>query len=203
DFYLDTDDDRLQRRGLTCRLRVGSDDRRQLTVFVGTSNDPSAPRRYEAQVDTADPRLALLGGSEPARRLAAVVDFRLLQTKLELEVERVERVGDADWMGHPRLFLYYDRIHVRSGISSRAFHQLTVRSTRRGDRVFEHVCAELRDGAGLRPIVAGTRERAQLLLKWMEREERGRAKLSDVGVALVLTRASQIALFKRRAMLFL
>lgn len=203
DLYVDTEDDQLQRRGLTCRLRVGSDDRRLLTVFVGTPNDPAPPRRYEATVDTADPRLALTSNTEPARRLAAVVDFRLLQTKLELQLERIERRADADWLGRPRLYLLYDRVHVRSGTLSRAFHQLTVRCSRRNVQTFERFCGELQDKAGLRPIVAGTRERAQLLLKWMEREERGRAKLSDAGVALVLTRASQVALFKRGAILFL
>ena len=45
DLYVDTDDDQLQRRGITCRLRIGSDDRRTLTVFVGTATDPSPPRR--------------------------------------------------------------------------------------------------------------------------------------------------------------
>jgi polyphosphate kinase len=203
DLYIDTADDQLQRRGLTCRLRVGSDDRRLLTVFVGTLNDPAPPRRYEAAVESADPRVALTSGTEPARRLAAVVDFRLLQTKLELQVERVERKAGVDWLGRARLYLLYDRVHVRSGTSSRAFHQLTVRSDRRGVATFERFCADLQDTAGLRPIVAGTRERAQLLLKWMEREERGLAKISDAGVALVLKRASQVVLFKRGAVLFL
>src|SRR5437867_56508 len=190
ELYVDTADDQIERRGLTCGLRVGSDDRRLLTVFVGTVNDPAPPRRYEAAVESADPRDALTSGTEPARRLAAVVDFRLLQTRLELLVERIERAGDIDWLGRPRLDLFYDRVHVRSGIGSRAFHQLTVRS-RRDAETFERLCAELQDKAGLRPIVAGTRERAQLLLKWMEREERGRAKISDAGVALVLTRAAE------------
>lgn len=203
DLYIDTDDDQLQRRGITCRLRVGSDDRRVLTVFVGTLNDPAPPRRYEASVDSADPRVALTSNTEPARRLAGIVDFRLLQTKLELQVERVERAADANLLGRARLHLSYDRVHVRSGTSSRAFHQLTVRSSHRGNKVFEQVCKELQDKEGLRTIVAGTRERAQLLLKWMQREERGLAKLSDAGVALVLKRGAQVVLFKRGAVLFL
>jgi polyphosphate kinase len=202
DFYIDTADDQLQRRGITCRLRVGSDDRRLLTVFVGTPTDPSPPRRYEALVDTSEPMLALASRTEPSRRLSAIVDFRLLQTKIELQIERVERATDFDWLRRARLHLYYDRIHVRSGTASRAFHQLTVR-TSRGASMFDAFCGELHDRAGLRPIVAGTRERAQLLLKWMEREERGRARASDVGVALVLTHGTRVALFRRGALLFL
>jgi polyphosphate kinase len=203
DLYIDTADDQLQRRGLSCRLRVGSDDRRVLTVFVGTASDSTPARRYDANVDSTDPRLALTGGTEPARRLAAVVDSRLLHTRLELQVERVAREADMDWLGRARLQLFYDRVHVHGGTSTRAFHQLILRSTRRDPAMFERICLELQNGAGLRPIAAGTRERAQLLLKWMEREERGRAMLSDAGVALVLTRSSRIALFSRGDMLFL
>ena len=203
DLYIDTDDDQLQRRGITCRLRVGSDDRRSLTLFVGTPDDPAPPRRFEASVPTADPRAALAGDTEPARRLSAIVDTRLLQTRIEMQVERVLREGDADWLGTRRLQIMYDRVHVRSGMSSRAFHQLTVRSTRRDGQVFERVCAQLQERAGLRQIVAGTRERAALLLKWMEREERGRAKLSDTGVTLLLTRGTSLALLRRGEMLFL
>ena len=203
DLYLDTDDEQLQIRGITCRLRVGSDDHRTLTVFVGTPGDPAPPTRFEASVDSPDPRVALHSNTAPARRLAAVVDFRLLQTKVELQVERVERTADPDWLRRPRLRLFYDRVHVRSGTLSRAFQQITVRSMR-GDRsAFDAMCAHLQAGPGLRPIVAGTRERAQLLMKWMHREERGRPKLADSGVALVLTRGTEVALFRRGSVLSL
>ena len=203
DLYLDTDDEQLQVRGITCRLRVGSDDHRTLTVFVGTPGDPAPPTRYEASVDSPDPRVALLSNTAPTRRLAAVVDFRLLQTKLELQVERIERTADPDWLRRPRLRLFYDRVHVRSGTLSRAFQQITVRSVRGNRHAFEAMCAYLQGTLGLRPIVAGTRERAQLLMKWMQREERGRPKLSDSGVALVLTRGAEVALFRRGSLLSL
>src|SRR4051812_25121484 len=80
---------------------------------------------------------------------------------------------------------------------------MTVRAMHRGAEQFERLCAELQDKAGLRPIVAGSRERAQLLLKWMEREERGRAKMSDAGVALVLMRNAHVGLIRRGNVLFL
>jgi len=197
DLYLDTDDDQLQRRALSCRLRLGSDDRRTLTLFVGTPDEPAPPKRYEASVDSADPRVALMGTTEPARRLAAIIDIRLLLTRLELQIERVQRSTDADLLGRNRLHLMYDRVHVRSGSLSRAFHHLTVRGQRRRRSIFERLATQLQSSAGLRPIVAGTPERARLLLKWMEREERGRAKIADAASVLVLTRASRFALFKR------
>lgn len=197
DLYIDTDDDQLQRRGIGCRLRLGSDDRRTLTLFVGAPNDPAPPTRYEATVDTTDPRVALASNTEPARRLAAIIETRFLLVRLELQIERVQRSTDADWLGRKRLHLMYDRVHVRSGSSSRAFHHLTVRGQRRRRARFERVTHALEQQSGLRPIVAGTPERAQLLLKWMEREERGRATLADAGALLVVTRGNHFALFKR------
>ena len=203
DVYIDTDDDQLQRRGITCRLRVGSDDRRTLTLFLGTTDDAAPPRRYEAGVAASDPRAALASDTEPARRLAAIVDARLLQARIELQIERVLREADRGWLRGPRLQLMYDRVTVRAGASSRSFHQLTVRCTQRDARVYGRICAELEGRSGLRPIVAGTRERAQLLLKWMEREERGRAALSDTGATLVLTRGGSMAMLRRGELLFL
>ncbi|HEX7939835.1 MAG TPA: CYTH domain-containing protein, partial [Gemmatimonadaceae bacterium] len=197
DLYLDTDDDQLQRRGIACRLRLGSDDRRTLTLFVGAPNDPAPPTRYEANVGTTDPRVALASSTEPARRLTAIIDTRLLLVRLELQIERVQRSTDPDLFGRKRLHLMYDRVHVRSGSSSRAFHHLTVRGQRRRSQFFERVAHALEQQSGLRPIVAGTPERAQLLLKWMEREERGRAALADAGALLVVTRANRFALFRR------
>ena len=61
DLYLDTADEQLERRGITCRLRIGSDDTRVLTVFIGTIGDPAPPQRIESHVESADPRAALAG----------------------------------------------------------------------------------------------------------------------------------------------
>jgi polyphosphate kinase len=197
DLYIDTDDDQLQRQGIGCRLRLGSDDRRTLTLFIGKPNDQAPPRRYEAAVSTTDPRTALAGDTEPARRLTAIIDTRLLLVRLELQIERVQRSTDVDWLGRPRLHLMYDRVHVRSGSTSRAFHHLTVRGQRRRHARFDRVTHALEQQSGLRPIVAGTPERAQLLLKWMEREERGRASVADTSAMLVITRGNRFAVFKR------
>jgi polyphosphate kinase len=87
----------------------------------------------------------------------------------------------------------YDRIEVRTAAASRAFHQLTVISSGPNLR-HAAIASDLEGEAGLRAIAAGTRERAQLLLKWMAREERGRAAQSEAGVALLLTHGAAIAL---------
>jgi polyphosphate kinase len=202
DLYLDTADEQLERRGITCRLRIGSDDTRVLTVFIGTVGDPAPPQRVEAAVDSADPRAVVGGSSAPARRLAAIVDVRLLEVRLELQIERVARIAERDWRRRPVVRVLYDRIEVRTASSSRAFHQVTVISPRAHPRQAA-VSDDLESGAGLRPIAAGTRERAQLLLKWMNREERSRAAQSEAGVALLLTRGETIAVSRAGDVLFL
>lgn len=202
DLYLDTTDEQLERRGITCRLRIGSDDTRVLTVFVGVPDDPTPPQRYSASVPSADPRVVMTGSSAPARRLAAVVDVRLLEVRLELQIDRTLRVADHDFFRRPRVQIFYDRVEVRSTTTSRAFHQVTVIGDHKRAR-FKSLCAEAESASGLRAIAAGTRERAQLLLKWMMREERGRAAQYDAGVALILTRGDCVALSERDEVLFL
>ncbi len=202
DLYLDTADEQLERRGITCRLRIGSDDTRALTVFIGTLNDPTPPQRVEAQVSSADPRVAVAGDSEPARRLAAIVDSRLLEVRLELQIERVVRVVARNLLRQASTRVFYDRVEVRTAASSRSFHQLTIISNGNSAR-HAALCADLEVNAGLRPIAAGTRERAKLLLKWMAREERGRAAQSEAGVALLLTHGDSIALSRQTSVLYL
>src|SRR5213593_3440339 len=65
DIYLDTNDRALLARGVSCRVRIRADDRRQV----------------------------LEGTSDPARRLRGLVDPALLRPKIELEVERWSRIA--------------------------------------------------------------------------------------------------------------
>jgi polyphosphate kinase len=201
DLYLDTADEQLERRGITCRLRIASDDTRTLTVFIGAPGDAAPPQRYEARVASADPRVVVAGSSVPARRVAAVVDTRLLEVRVELQVERVVRVVERDLLRRPRIQLFYDRIEVRTATARKPFHQVTLLTAGRQERHRE-IAADLEMNAGLRAIAAGTRERAQLLLKWMAREERGRAAQSEPGVALLLTRGNAIATFRQGDLLY-
>src|SRR2546423_7765181 len=43
DLFIDTADDHLQRRGITCRFRVGSHHRPLLTAFVGEPDESTPP----------------------------------------------------------------------------------------------------------------------------------------------------------------
>src|SRR5262249_44241971 len=71
DLYLDTPDDDLRRRGVTCRLRLGVDDRRTLSLRVTSPANGRGEEmlRYDASVRASEPRDALAENTSPARRL--------------------------------------------------------------------------------------------------------------------------------------
>src|SRR2546430_1784209 len=72
DLYLDTADGALGKRGMVCRLRIGADDRRYLALVVDGQPD-RPPQGWEAQVAEVEPRRALSGSSEPARRVRGLI----------------------------------------------------------------------------------------------------------------------------------
>lgn len=168
DLYLDTEDDALRRRGVICRLRLGTDDRRILSLRIAPDSraTSAAPEHFDAHVRAADPREAVSEDTSPGRRVRALVDPARLQVRVDLEVERHARAALTDWFGRPRLALHYDHVTVRRGPSTRTFQQLRVRRLR-GKNNIEKLAAAFQRVHGLRLISAGPRERAELLLKWM------------------------------------
>ena len=174
ELYLDTADGALRRRGVTCRLRLDVDDRRVLSLRVGTPPDaavPVAPRVVAAPVRAAEPAAALAEDTAPGRRLRAIVDPALLEVRVALEVERWTRTACPDWLRRPRLELHFDRVTVRRGTATRGFQQLCVHRRRGDGPALEELATALEHGHGLRRVAAGRRERAELLLKWMQSAE--------------------------------
>ena len=186
DIYFDTPDDALQRRGVTCRLRLHEDERRVLSLVVA-GGAGVAPRSYDAQVSGGDPRHVLAGRTKPARRLRALVDPRHLIPVLEMEVEREVRRVLHRWLPVPWLELTFEVSTIRGGGTVRTFQEVGVRRLHRGrlvgDPGLDALARALRDTHGLQPVVAEPRERAQLLLKWMTPEGES---LSPVSWALAL-----------------
>ena len=127
DIYYDTPDGSLARRDITCRLRIGADDRRILTVTLAAQR-----QRFKSRVTELDLAAAVRGESEAARRLRGLVDPASLETLAELEVERTTRVMAGWWPWSASHQFMYDAVTVRHGRLSRAFREVKLRRLREG-----------------------------------------------------------------------
>ncbi|MGI9078097.1 MAG: CYTH domain-containing protein, partial [Gemmatimonadaceae bacterium] len=172
DIYLDSPDETLKRRGVSCRLRFCADDRRFLTLEIGSPDKTGDQNveRFSAHTEASDARLAVTGESPPARRLRGIMDPASLAPVLQVETERWTRRAASGWFGPKAAFLY-DIVTVRSGATSKSFQQLTVIPLGGGILSAEKLESELREAHGLRISRASTYERARLLLKWMRGED--------------------------------
>ena len=122
DIYLDTRDDTLRRRDIVCRFRLGTDDSRVLSLRIGAAAN-GEEIKVDSPVKSADPKEAILENTEAGRRLRGVVNPEHLEPMLDLEVERLTRNADFNWLRRPRVEMHYDRITARQGKKSRHFHQ--------------------------------------------------------------------------------
>lgn len=185
DIYLDTAEQTLLAKGVSCRVRVRTDDRRLLTLFIsgGTS---SRGERYEEEVPELDPRQALEGSSEPARRLRGLVDPLSLKPRIELEVERWSRIASAGFFRRePRFAFLYDLCTIRHGGLSRSFEELQVRRLAPGAPHLEEIAQALERQHGLRPLVAPRHQRASHLVVAMSAEVAERRFSTETSVVLL------------------
>ncbi|MGH7664536.1 MAG: polyphosphate kinase 1 [Gemmatimonadaceae bacterium] len=197
DIFLDAVDGSLAARGITCRFRIGADDRRHLTLDVGMpagSAMPATRMRCGARVPEADLWTALDADNEPARRLRGLIDPAQLEVVLQVETERNIRQTIDGWLRRPRFEFDYDQCVVRDAGLSRSFRQLSIRRIRTGGRSLEQIARGVQEMHALHPVVADTRERAQLLLKWMQHEAEALASSASRVVVLIGQDDDRIAL---------
>lgn len=187
DIYLDTSDRTLLLRGVSCRLRIRADDRRLITLFISErGGGGGAVDRYEAEVPEMDPRRALEGDSEPARRLRGLIDPGALRPRIELEVERWSQVASAGFLLRaPRFAFLYDACTVRHGGLTRSFEELQVRRLSAGLPRLEQVARALEREHGLRPLLLPRHERAAQLAEVMVAESAARMFSSQATVVLL------------------
>ena len=185
DIYLDTTDQTLLAKGVSCRVRVRTDDRRLLTLFISGGTETRG-ERYEAEVPELDPRQALEGSSEPARRLRGLVDPLSLKPRIELEVERWSRTGSAGFFRRePRFAFLYDLCTIRHGGLSRTFEELQVRRLAPGAPHLEEIAHALERSHGLRPLVVPRHQRASQLVVAMSAEVAERMFSAETAVVLL------------------
>ncbi|MDB4900547.1 MAG: hypothetical protein JWN53_2355 [Gemmatimonadetes bacterium] len=165
DLYLDTADDSLRRRGIMCRLRLGSSDERTLTLRMEDGGS-GAGVRLTSHVHASEVPAALIEESAVGRRLRALVDPALLKPRLELEVDRLTRDAHPDWLRRPRIELHYDRVTVRRNGVGRTFHQLCGHLRRGTPSELARLAAALEAEHDLRALASDPRDHASLLLRW-------------------------------------
>ena len=196
DVYVDTDDNVLATRGITCRIRYGADDRRRLTLGIAEPGlpVPGAQEVFEAEAQEVDLPSILRGESEPARRLRGIIDPGRLEPRFELEVERTVRTAGRAWPLPGRFDFLYDRVTVRNGALSREFREIKVRRLRAGGPRLEAVARALEQARGLRPVLQTKVGRARELLRQMGRESVVRHLDLGRAVAVIALENGRVAL---------
>ena len=184
DIYLDTKDDTLRRRNIVCRLRLGTDDNRTLSLRIGSGKN-GTETRVDSGVQSTDATAAASENTEAGRRLRALVNPEVLVPRLDLEVERLTRNADFNWLKRPRVELHYDTIIARQGKAARRFHQLCIHGKADKTEPVERLARALESEHHLRRLPVGLRDRAELLLKWKGSEEEKEGPTSPRAVQTV------------------
>ncbi len=188
DLYLDTHDESLRRRGVVCRLRLGTTDEHVLSVRMCGQGGPST--RVDARVRSAEVGTALAEDNAASRCLRALVEPARLETRLDLEVDRLTRTAHPDLLRRPRLALHYDRVTLRCGGSAHTFHQLCGHLRRGPQRELERLAAALEAEHDLRVSAGDPREHAEFVVRWNQLEAR-RERLAGSDQALRVAPADE------------
>jgi polyphosphate kinase len=115
DVLWDTQGGDLERRGITVRLRWHGDGTRTLTVREAPSRaGEGEPREWTADVPAGIEDDVLLGDSEPARALRAMIDPALLAPRIEMETDRATRTAHPVRNEYARVLLHADAVTVRA-----------------------------------------------------------------------------------------
>jgi polyphosphate kinase len=193
DIYFDSAEGALSRRDVTCRVRIGADDVRRLTLTLPATG--SGPReRFESVATEADPAAILAGTSETSRRLRGLVDPAELLPAATLEVSRTRRRAEPRWPWRARYDLEYDAVTVRHERLTRGFQELRLREFRRGHPSLTAVGDAITRGHQLRPVLDSKLARSQRLLGSLEREAIARSLGSGRCVTLLALDAGTLAL---------
>ncbi|MGQ0641822.1 MAG: polyphosphate kinase 1 [Gemmatimonadaceae bacterium] len=171
DVYYDTAELALRRRGAICRVRHESDDKHELTVAVVTERDgQSVVTRADSDVPAGDAAAALSSTNDATRLLRSIVNPASLGPHLELEIERQIRIASAGRWRPARFELEYAIVTVRTAAIARSFHEVALRTLRRGRPSAEQLTRAISEFYGLRTVTHERRERGEQIRSALESE---------------------------------
>ena len=170
DLYLDTTDDSLRRRGITCRLRIDAEGRAMLTLRIADAGERRITR-VDAPVRATEPAQALASDNAVVRRVRGIIDPALLGVRVDLEVDRLTRRASLDWLRRPRLTVHLDRVTIRRNGTSAKFFQMCAHHLRGKPDELRLLEQGLEEQHGVRPSAVPTHERAELAIKWARLED--------------------------------
>jgi polyphosphate kinase len=193
DIYFDTPDRHLLRRRIACRLRLWLDDRRYLQLEIQTA---AGVQLYEARVAEFEPARILAGGSDPARRLQAIVDPGKLSAVMELVTERHWRSARRPWSPLPAFLLFYDSVQVQARSEAAEFHGLTVEQRWCRRESLHRFGAALEGAYGVRRIAVSRLEWAERQLQEVESARLAREMRGEKAVTVIGLQGGRIALLR-------
>src|SRR5213595_1382658 len=198
DIYFDSADWTLRRRGVSCRFRIRVDDRRILTLRTVGRWEGGVPlvlpQTYEADVAELEGVQALVGTSDPARRLRSLIDPALLLPRIQFETERRSRYTRAGWFSRGRYAVVYDVVTVRSHQMAQAFEELKLRELARGRPGLDRLARAFQQQYGLRPLLVGKADRAAKLLRDLESGALAQVARGGREVAVVAVEQGSVAM---------
>jgi polyphosphate kinase len=193
DIYFDTPTGELEERGVSCRLRIGLDDRRWISVMVDGHEHGSKGEEFAARVDGVDPERVFAGDSKPARRLRALVDPERLTVQFELETERRTRRAFYGVLPFPQLNMVFDTVTVRRRDTSAQFRELALSRERLATLDINEIGAALERLHDLKPLTADRRQRAALAAAAMERDTVTHSVQGEREIAVVAVNHGRLA----------
>ncbi len=171
DLYLDTPDDSLRRRGVSCRLRLDAEGHATLSLRIADGEPDGSDTQVVSRVAAGDVQSAMAADSDVSRRLRGIVDPALLEVRVDLEVDRLTRRASLDWLRRPRLNVHLDRITVRRNGTTARFFQMCAHRLRGDPSELQSLERALEQDHGVRRSAVTTHERAELAIKWARLED--------------------------------
>src|SRR6266403_1529051 len=207
DIYFDSADWTLRRRGVSCRFRIRVDDRRILTLRTIGRWEGGVPlvlpQTFEADVPELEGQQALVGTSDPARRLRSLIDPALLLPRIQFETERRVRRTTPRWFSRGRYDVVYDVVTVRSHQMAVAFEELKVQERARGRPGLDPLARAFQERYGLRPSLVGKVDRATKLLRDLESGALAQVARGGHEVAVVAVEGGSVAMLTEASSLTL